>query len=262
MNTISTLKKKLSAGEKLTMLTAYDHTIACLLDKAGIDIVLVGDSLGMVVRGEENTLGVTIDDMVYHTKMVKRGLNKAFLVADMPFMSYQVNPESALINAGRLISEGGARAVKLEGGSVFRPQIEKIIKAGIPVMGHLGFTPQSVNQLGGYKIQGKSDDSARCLMCEAKALEEAGVFALVLEMVPAAVAADISKELSIPVIGCGAGPDCDGQVLVTNDILGLYSNTPKFAKQYINLRESISNAVGQYIEEVRGGKFPCKEHCF
>ncbi|MFA5927889.1 MAG: 3-methyl-2-oxobutanoate hydroxymethyltransferase [Candidatus Margulisiibacteriota bacterium] len=259
---LSTLKKKKLSGEIITMLTAYDHNLAVLLDQAGVDVILVGDSLGMVVRGEEDTLKVTLDDMVYHTKMVRRGCQQALLIADMPFLSYQISPEQALQNAGRLVQEGGANGVKLEGGTPFLETIKKIITAGIPVMGHLGFTPQAVNQLGGYLVQGKAQEEAIHLLEEARKLEKAGVFAIVLEMVPADVAAKVRSELAVPIIGCGAGPFCDGQVLVTNDILGLYGKKPSFAKQYINLAELIEQALKKYLNEVRTKTFPDKEHSF
>ena len=260
--TIAKLKNRVQAGELLTMLTAYDYPMARILDSLGIDIILVGDSLGMVVRGEDNTLGVSLDDMIYHTKMVRRAVQNAFLIADMPFMSVQISPEEALRNAARLVREGGAQAVKIEGGSPLLRTIEKIVVAGIPVMGHLGFTPQSVHQLGGYKVQGKDPQTAQALIAEAKGLEAAGVFALVLEMVPAELAQKTSQAVSVPVIGCGAGPHCDGQVLVTHDVLGLYSRPPKFAKQYVNLQDVISGAVKQYIEEVKGSIFPSEGYSF
>ncbi|MFC1596054.1 3-methyl-2-oxobutanoate hydroxymethyltransferase [Candidatus Margulisiibacteriota bacterium] len=259
---LNAIKAKADSGEAIVMLTAYDYTLARILDGAGLDIILVGDSLGMVVRGEENTLQVTIDDMVYHTKMVKRAVKQSLLVADMPFMSYQLSPEQALKNAARLVSEGGAQAVKLEGGPPFCPAITKIINAGIPVMGHLGFTPQALHQIGGYNIKGKSPTTAEKILQEAKLLEKTGVFALVLEMVPAELGAEISRELKIPVIGCGAGPDCDGQVLVTHDILGLYPEPPRFVKQYANLEETITRAVKDYSGDVKARKFPGPEQSF
>lgn len=262
MNTISTIGSKFQDSVKIIMLTAYDTIYARLIDAMGVDIVLVGDSLGMVMRGESNTLNVTVEDMVYHTKMVRNGINQALLVADLPFLSYQISPETALFNAGQLIAKGGAAAVKLEGGMPYISTIVKIIEAGIPVMGHLGFTPQAINQIGGYKIQGNSADSAKRLLAEAKALEACGIFALVLEMVPAEVAKEIQENLRIPVIGCGAGPYCAGQVVVTHDLLGLYPKAPKFVKQYANLSNSISQAIGEYINDIHSGVFPGIENSY
>ena len=262
MNTISTIKSKFVKAEAITMLTAYDALFAKIIDAAGIDIILVGDSLGMVVRGEANTLQVSMNDMAYHTKMVSRGVSQALLVADMPFLSYQISPEEALNNAGRLVQEGGAQAIKLEGGTPFIPAINKIITAGIPVMGHLGFTPQSVNQIGGYKIQGKEADSSKQLVAEAKALEACGVFAIVVEMVPALVAKEIQDQLTIPIIGCGAGSHCAGQVVVTHDMLGLYPNPPRFVKKYADLGNEIAKAVAKYIEDVKEGQFPSEANSY
>jgi len=250
-------------GEKITMLTAYDYGIASILDESDIDILLVGDSLGNVVLGYDSTLPVTMDDMVRHTQAVARGSQKAMIVADMPFLSYQVSPESALANAGRLLKEGNAQAVKLEGGREHADIVHKMTYAGIPVMAHLGLTPQSVNQLGGYKVQGKQEDAAEIIMQDAKCLEEAGAFSLVLECVPEKLAAEITAMLSIPSIGIGAGVHCDGQVLVVNDMLGMNDRmTPKFVKKYAQLNVDIKNAVKLYIKDVKTSAFPDDEHRF
>lgn len=261
--TILDIKKMKTLGEKITMLTAYDYGMASILDESDIDILLVGDSLGNVVLGYESTLPVTMDDMVRHTQAVARGSQKAMLVADMPFLSYQVSPESALANAGRLLKEGNAQAVKLEGGREHADIVHKMTYAGIPVMAHLGLTPQSVNQLGGYKVQGKQDDAAEIIMQDAKCLEEAGAFSLVLECVPEKLAAEITAALSIPSIGIGAGVHCDGQVLVVNDMLGMNDRmTPKFVKKYAQLNVDIKNAVKLYIKDVKTSAFPDDEHSF
>jgi len=261
--TILDIKKMKTLGEKITMLTAYDYGMASILDESDIDILLVGDSLGNVVLGYESTLPVTMDDMVRHTQAVARGSQKAMLVADMPFLSYQVSPESALANAGRLLKEGNAQAVKLEGGREHADIVHKMSYAGIPVMAHLGLTPQSVNQLGGYKVQGKQDDAAEIIMQDAKYLEEAGAFSLVLECVPEKLAAEITAALSIPTIGIGAGVHCDGQVLVVNDMLGMNDRmTPKFVKKYAQLNVDIKNAVKLYIKDVKTSAFPDDEHSF
>ena len=261
--TILDIKKMKMQGEKITMLTAYDYGMSSILDESDIDIILVGDSLGMVVLGYDTTLPVTMEDMLHHTKAVSRAVNNALIVADMPFLSYQVSPESALTNAGRFLKEADAQAVKLEGGREFAEIVHKMTYAGIPVMAHLGLTPQSVHQLGGYKVQGKKEDAAEIMMQDAKILEEAGAFSLVLECVPEKLAAEITRSLSIPTIGIGAGVHCDGQVLVINDILGMYERfTPKFVKKYANLNLDIKNAVKNYIGEVKQGNFPDSEHSF
>lgn len=261
--TILDIKKMKTLGEKITMLTAYDYGMASILDESDIDILLVGDSLGNVVLGYESTLPVTMEDMVRHTQAVARGSQKAMLVADMPFLSYQVSPESALANAGRLLKEGNAQAVKLEGGREHADIVHKMTYAGIPVMAHLGLTPQSVNQLGGYKVQGKQEDAAEIIMQDAKCLEEAGAFSLVLECVPEKLAAEITAALSIPSIGIGAGVHCDGQVLVVNDMLGMNDRmTPKFVKKYAQLNVDIKNAVKLYIKDVKTSAFPDDEHSF
>lgn len=261
--TILDIKKMKTLGEKITMLTAYDYPIASILDESDIDIILVGDSLGNVVLGYNSTLPVTMDDMVRHTQAVARGVQKAMVVADMPFLSYQLSPESALANAGRLLKEADAQAVKLEGGREHAEIVHRMTYAGIPVMAHLGLTPQSVNQLGGYKVQGKNEDTAKNIIRDAKILEEAGAFSLVLECVPEKLAADITAALSIPTIGIGAGVQCDGQVLVINDMLGISDRmTPKFVKQYASLNLEIKDAVKRYIEEVKSGAFPDADHSF
>jgi 3-methyl-2-oxobutanoate hydroxymethyltransferase len=245
------------------MLTAYAASTARLIAQAGVDIILVGDSLGNVFQGKKNTLSVTLDEMIYHGKAVRSGAPEAFVVVDLPFMSFQVSPEQTLINAGRVLKETDAQAVKLEGASdTVCESIRRITDAGIPVIAHLGFTPQSVNQLSGYKIQGKTDAAADRLLAEAERVQSAGAFALVLEMVPAVVAKTITQALHIPVISCGAGPYCDGQVLVIDDVLGLSPRSPKFAKQYISLGEEITNAVMRYVTEVKSGIFPGPEQSF
>jgi 3-methyl-2-oxobutanoate hydroxymethyltransferase len=263
MITTHSLREMKSAKKKIAMLTAYDYPIARLLDEAGIEIVLVGDSLGNSVLGYENTLPVTMDEMLHHTKAVRRGVEKAMVIGDMPFMSYQLNPEQALLNASRFVKEAGANGVKLEG-SVYLDQIRMIVEAGIPVMGHLGFTPQSVNQLGGYRVQGRTAIQSKKIIADAKALEKAGVFAIVIEMVPPEVSRKMSQALDIPVISCGGGAGCDGQVLVLNDLLGLTSGscTPKFVKKYADLNKEIKSAVSAYITDVRSGKFPGKENTY
>jgi 3-methyl-2-oxobutanoate hydroxymethyltransferase len=246
-------------GVKLTMLTAYDYTMARLLEAAGVDALLVGDSLGMVVQGQPDSLAVTLDEMIYHTRLVTRGVQRSLVVADLPFMSYQVSPQQALENAGRMVKEGGAHAVKLEGGERVRRAIEAITSADIPLMAHIGLTPQSVRRLGGFKVQ----RDAERLMEDALAVEAAGAFAVVVECVPADLAAQITQRLTIPTIGIGAGPHCDGQVLVTPDVLGLFSDLrPRFVKQYADLGTEVVRAAGTYCDEVRAGVFPAQEHSF
>ncbi|GBD14474.1 3-methyl-2-oxobutanoate hydroxymethyltransferase [bacterium HR25] len=248
-------------GEKIAMLTAYDYSTARLLDEAGVPVLLVGDSLGMVMLGYDTTLPVTMEDMLHHVRAVVRGSKRAHVVADMPFLSYQTSPEDALRNAGRLLQEGGAQSVKLEGGAEMAPTVRRLVSVGIPVMGHLGFTPQSVHQFGGYRVQGRSKEAALRLISDALALEEAGVYAIVLEMVPAHLARLVTERVRVPTIGIGAGPYCDGQVQVVHDMLGLYPDfTPKHAKQYARLGEVIRQAVTAYMEEVRQGAFPTEEH--
>lgn len=261
--TITDLKKKKRTQEKIVMITAYDFPSAKLADQAGVDLILVGDSLGMVVLGYDTTLPVTVDDMVHHTKAVTRGTNHAFVVTDLPFLSYHGAFEQTLKNAGRMIQEGSAKAVKLEGGREMADTIQKLTQAGIPVMGHIGLTPQSVNQLGGFKVQGKDQAAAKRLIEDAKILEEAGCFAIVLECIPGALSDAISKELTIPTIGIGAGVHCDGQVLVYHDILGYGSeHIPKFVKKYTEIGDQIGNAIRNYCTEVRNGSFPQEEHTY
>jgi 3-methyl-2-oxobutanoate hydroxymethyltransferase len=261
--TVSTLKKYKQTGKKITALTAYDFPTAKILDESGIDMILVGDSLGMVVLGYESTLPVTMDDMVHHTKAVTRGVKRAFVMADMPFMSYSISKEITMQNAARLIAEGNAQSIKIEGGCEVAPIIKLIVDAGIPVIGHLGLTPQYINQLGGYKIQGKDMEEAKKIMKDAKALEEAGICALVLECVPSELAKDITESISIPTVGIGAGPYCDGQILVTHDMLGItQGHRPKFVKQYANIDEIMKNGLKNYINDVESGSFPSKEHSF
>lgn len=261
--TIRTLQKMKQAGEPISMLTCYDATFARLLDGAGTDVLLVGDSLGNVIQGEASTLPVTVDQIIYHLRAVGRGTKRAHLVGDMPFMSYQVSADEAVRNAGRLVAEGGAESVKLEGGADYCDVVEKIVRAGIPVMGHIGLTPQSVHRMGGYVIQGRDEEKAKRLLEDAKALEDAGCSSLVLEGIPATVAQEISEALSIPTIGIGAGPHCDGQVLVIYDLLGMDpSFAPKFVKRYADLHQVIGDAVGTYLQEVRARSFPAEEHSF
>jgi 3-methyl-2-oxobutanoate hydroxymethyltransferase len=246
-------------GRRLTVLTAYDYTTARLFDQAGIDALLIGDSLGMVIQGHDNSLRVTLDDIIYHTHCVARGARRALVIADLPFMTYQVSPEQALANAGRLVQEGDAHAVKLEGGARSAPQVRRIVEAGIPVMAHVGLTPQSVRQFGGFRVQ---RDGERTIE-DAKAVEEAGAFAVVVECVPAGVAAQITAALKVPTIGIGAGAACDGQVLVGPDMLGLYEDVrPRFVKRYAELGEALRQAAEAFGREVRDGSFPGAEHEF
>jgi len=261
--TITDLKEKKRNGRKITMLTAYDYPMARLVDEAGIDIILVGDSLGMVVLGYDSTVPVTMDEMIHHAKAARRGTKYAFLIGDMPFMSYQVSREDAVRNAGRFMKEAGSDAVKLEGGREVIEVTEAIIDAGIPVLGHLGLTPQTISKLGGYKVQGKSAEAAKRLLEDAIALEKAGCFAIVLECVPDKVAKLVTEKLNIPTIGIGAGPGCDGQVLVTNDMLGLFDRfVPKFVKQYVKLSTLISDGIKRYKDDIESGRFPDEEHSF
>lgn len=262
-NTVSTFKNAKINQEKLTMLTAYDYATAKLMDEAGINALLVGDSLGMVILGYEDTLSVTMEDMIHHSKAVSRGAKEALVVADMPFMSYQTSVYDAIVNAGRLIKEGRAGAIKLEGGKEVCPQVEAIVKASIPVMGHIGLTPQSIHAFGGFKVQGKDIEKAKQLIEDAKALEAAGAFAIVLECVPAPLAKIITESISIPTIGIGAGNACDGQILVYQDMLDMYGNfTPKFVKKYAAVGETMKEAFKSYIEEVQEGSFPEEVHSF
>lgn len=251
------------SGQKITMLTAYDYSMAKILDEAGIDTILVGDSLGMTVQGRESTLQVTLDEMVYHCKCVTRGVKNALVVGDMPFLTYHINSDEAVRNAGRFVQEGGVSAVKLEGGRTMADTVRAIVRAQIPVIGHIGLTPQSVNVFGGFKVQGKEEKRARELIDDALALQDAGVFSMVLEGVPEALAKVITEKVSVPTIGIGAGKYCDGQVLVINDTLGMYSDfTPKFVKQYAQLNQLIKGAVGSYISEVKSQQFPEQKHTF
>ena len=257
------LQKKKDAGDPISMLTAYDYSSASLVDSAGIDMILVGDSLGMVVLGYENTVAVTMDEMIHHCKAVARGAKRAYLVGDMPFMSYQADPIEAVRNAGRFMKEANMDSVKLEGGQEMAATIQAIVNAGIPVMGHIGLTPQSQSKLGGYKIQGKTADAARKLVVDALALEKAGCYGIVLEAIPSVVARSITKQLQIPTIGIGAGLDCDGQVLVYHDLLGLYDQLqPRFVKKYADLHQPIIEAFTQYRKDVELRQFPAEEHTY
>jgi 3-methyl-2-oxobutanoate hydroxymethyltransferase len=259
--TVNTIKEMKQRAEKIAMLTAYDYSTAKLVDEAGIPLILVGDSLGMVVLGYESTIPVTMEEMLHHTKAVVRGTRQAMVIGDMPFMTYHISVEDALRNAARFIQEGGAQAVKLEGGVTVAEKVKKIVDCGIPVMGHIGLTPQSIHQFGGHKVQGKTPEAAARLLEDAQALEEAGAFSVVLETVPAQLARLITKKISIPTIGIGAGIDCDGQVQVINDILGSYTDfVPRHAKQYAKLTDIISRAVTDYQNEVKAGSFPTDKH--
>jgi 3-methyl-2-oxobutanoate hydroxymethyltransferase len=265
--TVNDLRRMKTSGEKIAMVTAYDATVARLVDDAGADAVLVGDSLGMVVQGHDSTLPVTIEHMLYHAAAVRRGMSRssgrAHLTVDMPFGSYQASADEAVKNAMRLAAEGGAEAVKLEGGAEYGDVIRRIVRAGIPVMGHIGLTPQSVHRMGGYMVQGKDAEKAHRLLRDARALEEAGCFALVLECIPSELSRVITGQLSIPTIGIGAGPHCDGQVLVVNDLLGLDAAfQPKFVKRYAELGGSVAGAVGAYVRDVHESAFPAEEHTF
>lgn len=257
---VKTFKAKKVAGEKIVMLTAYDFTTARLIDEEGVDAILVGDSLSNVFQGNETTLPVTMEEMIYHTRVVAKAVRRAMVIADMPFMSYQVSEEEAVRNAGRFLKEAGASAVKLEGGKEISALVKKMTSIGIPTMGHIGLTPQSVHQLGGYRITGKASSEAKKLIEDAKALEAAGAFSIVLEMMPMELAKSVTAAVSITTIGIGAGPECDGQVLVVNDMLGLTENRYKFVKAYASIAKDIRKAVASYASEVRKGKFPGKEH--
>ncbi len=260
-NTVVTFRMAKENGEKLTMLTAYDYSTAKLIDESGVNSILVGDSLGNVILGYEDTISVTMEDMIHHGAAVARAAKNALVVIDMPFMSYQTSVYDAVVNAGRLMKEGRAGAVKLEGGVEVCPQIKAITAAGIPVVAHLGLTPQSINVFGGFRVQGKSEEAARKLISDAKAVEEAGAFAVVLECVPAGLAELVTKEIGIPTIGIGAGNGCDGQVLVYQDMLGMFSDfTPKFVKRFANVGDIMKEAFIKYCEEVKSGEFPAKEH--
>lgn len=261
--TVTAVRAMKARGERVVMLTAYDTPTARLLDAAGVDVILVGDSLAMVALGYETTLPVTLEEMLHHTRAVARGAARALVVGDLPFLSYQVSREEALRSAGRMLKEGNAQAVKLEGGVEVAGTVAALVEAGIPVMGHIGLTPQAVHRMGGYKVQGRTAEAAARLLKDAVALERAGAFSMVLEGLPWQVAGAVTEAVGIPTIGIGAGPRCDGQVLVTNDLLGLFDEfTPKFVKRYANLREILLQAFGQFREEVRAGAFPGPEHSF
>jgi 3-methyl-2-oxobutanoate hydroxymethyltransferase len=257
------LREMKKQGEKIAMLTAYECSMAELIDDSGVDVILVGDTLAMVFAGYENTLPVTMDAMIYHTEIVARSAKRAMVIGDMPFMSYQVNAERALDNAGRFIKEARAQGVKLEGGRAMVPTIRRIVRSGIPVMGHIGLTPQSVYKFGGFKLQGRTPADAQALLDSAKALEDNGIFALVVECIPADVAARISETLEVPVIGIGAGPHCDGQVLVTPDMLGIFDKfRPKFVKRYATVADEMRKAFRTYVKDVKEGVFPDDEHTY
>ncbi len=261
--TISEIKEMKKKGEKIPMLTAYDYSTAKLVDESGVPLILVGDSLGMVVLGYESTIPVTMDEMLHHTKAVVRGTKRALVIGDMPFMTYHVSVEDALRNAARFIQEGGAQAVKLEGGEVVAEKVRRLVECGIPVQGHIGLTPQSVHQLGGFKAVGKTPDAAVRLLNDAKALEAAGAFSIVLELVPAPLSKLISEKVSVPTIGIGSGPHCDGQVQVVSDLLGLFTDfVPKHAKQYARLCDAIKSAVADYVGEVKAGSFPTSKQSY
>jgi 3-methyl-2-oxobutanoate hydroxymethyltransferase len=261
--TITEIKEMKQKKEKIPMLTAYDYVTAKMVDEAGVPLILVGDSLGMVILGYESTIPVTMEEMMHHTKAVVRGAKKALVIGDMPFMTYHISVSDALQNAARFIQEGGAQAVKLEGGEVVAEKVRRLVECGIPVMGHIGLTPQSIHQLGGFKVRGKAVEEAKKLLNDARVLEEAGAFAVVLECTPAPLSKIITHELAIPTIGIGAGPDCDGQVQVVSDMLGLYTEfVPKHAKQYARLAEEIKAAVSNYISEVKCGSFPTMKHSY
>jgi 3-methyl-2-oxobutanoate hydroxymethyltransferase len=261
--TVPHILKMKQRGEKITCLTAYDYSFARILDEAGVEMLLVGDSLACVVQGNHNTLAVTMDEMIYHTRLVARGRKRALVVGDMPFLSYQVSREQALENAGRFLKEGGAEAVKLEGGVAMQETIAAVVQAGIPVMGHVGLTPQSVHRFGGYKIQGRDKTRREEVLRDAQAVEDAGAFSIVLEGMPLDLAEEITACLTIPTIGIGAGVHCDGQVLVIHDMLGLFDDfTPKFVKRYTDLKTAMSAAVKDFISDVKERKFPTEEHSF
>ncbi|MDR0800823.1 MAG: 3-methyl-2-oxobutanoate hydroxymethyltransferase [Endomicrobium sp.] len=261
--TVLTILEKKQAGEKITMLTCYDYVTARLISSQDIDALLVGDSLGNVKLGYENTLSVTVDDMIYHTKSVKRGNAGALLVTDMPFMSYEITVEDAVKNAARIVKEGGAETVKVEGGIEISDKVKAISDAKVPVIGHLGLTPQAINKFGGFKVQGRTEEARKKLIADAEALEKAGVFAVVLEAVPEQLAKEVTERLKIPTIGIGSGRYCDGQVLVVDDMLGMFTDfTPKFVKKYADVGKTIKTAVKNYIDEVKDGQFPREENTY
>ena len=261
--TVNQIRQMKEDGEKIVMLTAYDYSTARIIDQMGIPLILVGDSLGMVVLGYETTIPVTMDDMLHHTRAVVKGTEQAMVIGDMPFMTYHVSVEDAMRNAARFIQEAGAQAVKLEGGVTVAEKVRRVVESGIPVMGHIGLTPQSVNVLGGHRVQGRTSEAAVSLLEDARALEDAGVFAVVLESVPAPLASLITERIGVPTIGIGAGPRCDGQVQIINDLLGSFTDfVPRHAKQYAKLAEIMSAAIGEYYSEVRDGTFPTKKQSF
>jgi 3-methyl-2-oxobutanoate hydroxymethyltransferase len=261
--TINQIREMKEKGERITMLTAYDYSTAKIVDQVGIPLILVGDSLGMVMLGYETTIPVTIDVMLHHSKAVVRGTQNALIVGDMPFMTYHTSVEDALRNAARFIQEAGCQAVKLEGGVTVAEKVRRVVECGIPVMGHIGLTPQSVHQLGGHRVQGRSSEAATRILEDARALEEAGVFSMVLESVPVQLAGLITEKVSVPTIGIASGPNCDGQVQIINDILGSFTDfVPRHAKQYAKLADIIHDAVADYYEEVKAGTFPTKKHSF
>ncbi len=261
--TIQDLLRKKAEGKKISMLTAYDYPFAQIIDEAAIDAILVGDSLGVVVQGLENTLPVTMDEMIYHTRMVARAVKNALVIGDMPFMSYQASIEDCLRNAGRFLKEGGAAAIKIEGGAEIADKITAMTRSDIPVMAHIGLTPQSIHRMGGYKVQGRTEESANKLIEEAHMVEDAGAFSLILEAIPMDLGKKISEELSIPTIGIGAGPHCDGQVLVLHDVIGLFDRfVPKFVKRYSYVKEDVLTAIKTYRDDIEQGVFPSEEQSF
>jgi 3-methyl-2-oxobutanoate hydroxymethyltransferase len=261
--TTKSLQGMKERGETIAALTAYDFLMAELIDKAGVDLILVGDSVAMVVQGRETTVAVTMDQMLYHAAIVSRGVERALVVGDLPFMSFQVNPDEALRNSGRMVKESGVEAVKLEGGEVICPTVRRIVDVGIPVMGHLGLTPQSIHQFGTYQVRATTPAEAEEVRRDARALQDAGAFAIVLEKVPATLAASISKELTIPVIGIGAGAGCDGQILVTHDMLGLYTRFhPRFVRRYVELANAMTSAFQHYVGDVKSGEFPSESESY
>ncbi len=262
MKTINDFLEAKEKKEKITMVSTYDYWSAKLCEEAGVDSILVGDSLGMVIQGRETTLPVTLDEMIYHAKAVKRGASNTFIVVDMPFMSYQVSKEKAVENAGKIMKETGCNAVKIEGGEEVAPIIEKLISSGIPVMGHLGLTPQSVHALGGYKVQGKTEEQQKKIIKDAQILQNIGVFSIVLEVIPSKLAKEITEILEIPTIGIGAGKETDGQVLVFQDMIGIFEKSPKFVKRYLEGGKLIKEALNQFNKEVKKGIFPDKEHTY
>lgn len=255
--TTRSLRRMKERGEKISALTAYDYLMGQLIDQAGIDVILVGDSVAMVVQGLETTVAVTMDEMLYHSKIVSRGVDRALVVGDLPFMSYQVNQDEALRNAGRMVKESGVEAVKMEGGEVICPSVRRLVDVGIPVMGHLGLTPQSIHKFGTYQVRATDDGEANQVRADARALQDAGAFAIVLEKVPAELGAELSNTLEIPIIGIGAGPGCDGQILVTHDMLGVYTKfQPRFVRRYATLAEDMHGAFQRYVQDVKESAFP------